>query len=106
MDDCPLSAVGRPIAGHEQFTFATPARQDHSAAIKTTLGRRLYFGHDGTRGRHSVKCKTAKSISELLEFVGEARDQWNIDDHKELWFRGEDAKHNSSTLQPKLYRRL
>jgi hypothetical protein len=53
-----------------------------------------------------VKCKTAKSISDFLKIVGEARDRWKMKVQEELWFRGEDAKHKSSTLQPKLYRHL
>jgi hypothetical protein len=47
-----------------------------------------------------------KSISEVLNIVGETRDRWKMKEDQELWFRGEDAKHLNSTLQPKLYRHL
>ena len=53
-----------------------------------------------------MKRRTAKSIGGVLDIVTEARDRWKMKDDQELWFRGEDAKHLSSTLQPKLYRHL
>ena len=41
-----------------------------------------------------------------MGIVSEARREWRLLPEEELWFRGEDAKHKTSTLQPKLYRHL
>src|ERR1017187_6414814 len=41
-----------------------------------------------------------------MEIVREARKFWRLPPEKELWFRGEDRKHQNSTLLPKLYRHL
>jgi hypothetical protein len=60
----------------------------------------------GERRKREVKRKTAKSIGDVLALVGEARAEWKLKDDEEMWFRGEDAKHQQSTLQPKLYRHL
>jgi hypothetical protein len=34
------------------------------------------------------------------------RDDWNLPDHKELWFRGEDLSYRETRLRPQLYRPL
>jgi hypothetical protein len=53
-----------------------------------------------------LKSKTAKSIGDVMTIVKDARAEWKLSIDKEIWFRGEDAKHRQSTLQPKLYRHL
>jgi hypothetical protein len=53
----------------------------------------------------------AKSLDEYLSTVNLTRDEWEVPDHKELWFRAkelwfraEDEKHQSTRLQLGLYR--
>lgn len=41
-----------------------------------------------------------------MAIVRDARKQWALQEHQEIWFRGEDIKYQASTLQPKLYRHL
>lgn len=53
-----------------------------------------------------MKKKTARSIGEISDIVSQARAEWKLRQEEEIWFRGEDAKYLSSTLQPKLYRHL
>jgi hypothetical protein len=53
-----------------------------------------------------LKKRTAQSIGEVMGIVSEARREWRLPIEDELWFRGEDARHLASTLQPKLYRHL
>ena len=50
--------------------------------------------------------RTARSVDEVIKIVRDARKAWELDDDQELWCRGEDIKHRTSTLQPKLYRHL
>jgi FRG domain len=44
------------------------------------------------------------SLGEFVCRVGEIREDWRVDTHKELWFRGEGQKHEKSLLRPQLYR--
>ena len=44
------------------------------------------------------------SLGEFVCRVGEIREDWRVDAHKELWFRGEGQKHEKSLLRPQLYR--
>ena len=44
------------------------------------------------------------SISMFMKRVRKIRKTWNVLEHKELWFRGENKKHETSPLRPKLYR--
>ena len=53
-----------------------------------------------------MKTRDANSIQDVVGIVSEARKEWRLPMDRELWFRGEDAKYLSSTLQPKLYRHL
>jgi hypothetical protein len=48
----------------------------------------------------------ANSVGDVMSIVREARREWRLRIDDELWFRGEDARHVKSTLQPKLYRHL
>jgi hypothetical protein len=36
------------------------------------------------------------SLGEFICRVGEIREDWRVDAHKELWFRGEGKKHEKS----------
>jgi len=46
---------------------------------------------------------SANSLDDYLSTVALIRDDWQLDDHKELWFRAEDAKYIGTTsLQPGL----
>lgn len=47
---------------------------------------------------------TANSLDDYLAWVALTRDFWDVDDHKELWFRAEDETHTATMLQPGLYR--
>jgi len=47
---------------------------------------------------------TAQSLDDYLSTVHHIRDEWDIPDHKELWFRAEDETHLETRLQPGLYR--
>lgn len=53
-----------------------------------------------------MKRVSAKSVSEVMQIVADARKDWRIPEDAELWFRGEDQKHKATTLQPKLYRHM
>ncbi len=44
------------------------------------------------------------SLDDYLSNVALTRDHWDLDDHKELWFRAEDDAHSATTLLPSLYR--
>jgi hypothetical protein len=44
------------------------------------------------------------SLDEYLARVRLTRDEWDVPDHKELWFRAEDEKHLKTHLKPGLYR--
>ena len=44
------------------------------------------------------------SADKLLAVVRKTRQEWNLPEHRELWFRAEDIKHSATRLQPKLYR--
>ncbi len=41
-----------------------------------------------------------------MGIVSAARKEWRVPIDDEIWFRGEDARHKKSSLQPKLYRHL
>ena len=45
-----------------------------------------------------------RPLGECIAAVRKIRDRWKLSEDKELWFRGEDAMHQSTTLQPNLYR--
>jgi len=45
-----------------------------------------------------------KCLSGFVARVRHIREEWRIDEHKELWFRGEGEKHQESILRPGLYR--
>lgn len=47
---------------------------------------------------------TIAPVSSVLSHVRELRKTWGLEEHREMWFRAEDARHFSTTLQPKLYR--
>jgi hypothetical protein len=49
---------------------------------------------------------SAHSVSDVMRIVTAARREWHLPEDEELWFRGEDQKYESTTLQPKLYRHL
>lgn len=44
------------------------------------------------------------SLSDYLATVQLTREEWDVPDHKELWFRAEDQKHVQTRLQPGLFR--
>ena len=44
-----------------------------------------------------------KTLSDFLSGVRAIREDWRVPGHKELWFRGEEKKHDT-LLHPKLYR--
>ena len=44
------------------------------------------------------------TVADFLREVADLRHRWNGDTIKELWFRGESASHQSTTLRPTLYR--
>jgi hypothetical protein len=44
-----------------------------------------------------------KSLSDFLARVSQLRDEWRLEDKKELWFRGETSRYTTS-LRPTLYR--
>jgi hypothetical protein len=47
----------------------------------------------------------ANTLDEYLSQIAFLRDEhWDVDDHKELWFRAEDEAHSATHLQPGLYR--
>jgi hypothetical protein len=46
----------------------------------------------------------AESLDDYLSTVSLVRDEWDVPDHKELWFRAEDSAHTPTTLQPGLFR--
>jgi hypothetical protein len=45
-----------------------------------------------------------KSLDDFVARVHEIRKEWDIREHKELWFRGEGEEHQDSILRPALYR--
>jgi hypothetical protein len=45
-----------------------------------------------------------ETLGGFVNRVSEIREKWGIDNHKELWFRGEGEKHEKSILRPALYR--
>jgi hypothetical protein len=47
---------------------------------------------------------TVDSLDDYLRTVHLTRDEWNVPDHRELWFRAEDESHLDTCLQPGLYR--
>lgn len=53
---------------------------------------------------HRVKSFFVKSLDEYLGQVANLRAQWQLPQEKELWFRAEDARYESSRLRPRLYR--
>jgi hypothetical protein len=48
--------------------------------------------------------KKVESLGEFTECVKQIRKDWDVPNHKELWFRGEPEEYKTR-LQPKLYRR-
>src|ERR1700732_440533 len=52
------------------------------------------------------QCQTeeVKCLSAFVARVRAIREEWGIDKHKELWFRGEGEKHEQSILRSALYR--
>ena len=45
-----------------------------------------------------------ETLGGFVNRVSRIREEWGIDTHKELWFRGEGEKHEKSILRPALYR--
>jgi hypothetical protein len=45
-----------------------------------------------------------QSLSRFVERVSKIRERWRVEDHKELWFRGEGEEYKNSFLRPALYR--
>src|SRR5260370_2376248 len=45
-----------------------------------------------------------ETLGGFVNRVSRIREEWGIDIHKELWFRGEGEKHEKSILRPALYR--
>lgn len=52
----------------------------------------------------SLNTLTVRSADKLLATVRQIRHEWSVTEHKELWFRAEDERHEKTRLQPKLYR--
>jgi hypothetical protein len=48
--------------------------------------------------------RTAKTLGEFLNRIGETRELWQVKDRKELWFRGEGRDYKDTRLRPALYR--
>jgi FRG domain len=48
--------------------------------------------------------QNAATLDDYLSTVRKMRKEWNVPEHKELWFRAEDARHAATRLQPGLYR--
>ncbi|HEV2470282.1 MAG TPA: FRG domain-containing protein [Candidatus Sulfotelmatobacter sp.] len=46
----------------------------------------------------------ANDLGGYLHWVQQTREEWHVEDHKELWFRAEDEVHYPTRLQPGLYR--
>jgi hypothetical protein len=46
----------------------------------------------------------AHSLDDYLSTVHLTRDEWDISNHKKLWFPAEDERHFETRLQPCLYR--
>jgi hypothetical protein len=44
------------------------------------------------------------TLSRFIDRVSSIRKTWQIEEHKELWFRGEGEEHTRSILRPALYR--
>ena len=55
-------------------------------------------------GSASSAISTANSLDDYLAWVAHTRDYWDVEDHKELWFRAEDQAHVATMLQPGLFR--
>jgi hypothetical protein len=51
-----------------------------------------------------VYSKAITSAGDFLNAVRELRERWDLPEHKELWFRAEDASYGETALQPRLYR--
>jgi hypothetical protein len=66
----------------------------------------LYLVQIQGREAGAVKKRTARSISDISDIVRQARTEWKLKEDEEIWFRGEDAKYQNTTLLPKLYRHL
>ena len=47
---------------------------------------------------------TAAALGDFVTTIEQMREAWRLPTHKEIWFRGEDAKYLSTRLRPKLYR--
>ena len=45
-----------------------------------------------------------KNLGEYIQAVKALRDFWGLEQHKEIWFRGEQEKHTATRLRPQLYR--
>ena len=43
-------------------------------------------------------------LSDFIKSVRAIRDAWRIEEHLDLWFRGESKEHSKSILRPALYR--
>ena len=46
----------------------------------------------------------ANTVSEFADIVDQIRRDWDIKDHKVLWFRGESSEHKKTKLRPQIYR--
>jgi hypothetical protein len=46
-----------------------------------------------------------RCLGQLVASVRKIRNDWDVQDHKELWFRGESEEYETP-LRPKLYRSL
>jgi hypothetical protein len=51
-----------------------------------------------------VLTHTASTLSDFVSITERLRAGWRLPPHREVWFRGEDAKYLSTRLRPKLYR--
>ena len=47
---------------------------------------------------------TSESLHDYLSTVHLIREEWDVPDHKELWFRAESEEHRQTRLLPGLYR--
>ena len=56
------------------------------------------------RDAHSLWKENPESVGEYLGSVRAIRKHWELPEHKELWFRGEDGEYSETKLCPKLYR--
>ncbi len=50
--------------------------------------------------------RTASKLGQFLDVISEIREKWQVENKKELWFRGEGKDYEDTKLRPALYRRF